>query len=292
MRTVTFSDPGVAAYLSDNFVCAWFNRGPGFDKTPQSKEYRTEEWIFGSSFESYPTRNICTFFLEPDGRVFTYAAGYHCPELFLEIAKTATALRKNPRNLARRLSERAGQLARDYSAGMHRSHAARIGFTPSAGRAPSVKWCGTATYRGKKHAHGPTCAMALQQGFAHLQAVYGDFAKRRELPRLTEVQSSYLSGNPFTEESGLTATLDDSLFASAREAAAAPAAPAPVDRRPSLLRAADAEIDVLQARFEEINAVLCTAKIDDRERYRLQDALLALSDRLLAVQRRRANLAR
>lgn len=87
---MTFSDERVAAYVNSNFVSAWYNRGPGFE----NKDLSTERWISTSSMEAYPTKNICTFFLDPGGRVFYYVAGHYSPDLFLKILETAIELRK------------------------------------------------------------------------------------------------------------------------------------------------------------------------------------------------------
>lgn len=87
---MTFSDPRVAAFVNANFVSAWYNRGPGFF----NKDLSTERWISASSMEAYPTKNICTFFLDPGGRVFYYAAGHYSPDLFLRILENAVELRK------------------------------------------------------------------------------------------------------------------------------------------------------------------------------------------------------
>src|SRR5688572_5134862 len=88
MRTVTFSDPSVAAFVNDRFVAAWHNRAPGF----RNADYAAEENIFRSSADAYPTKNICTFFLTPKGEVLFYVAGYLEPGLFLETLELVTRL--------------------------------------------------------------------------------------------------------------------------------------------------------------------------------------------------------
>lgn len=80
----------MAAFVNKHFVSAWHNRGPGFF----NKETSTERWISASSMEAYPTKNICTFFMDPGGRVFYYAAGHYSPDLFLRILENAVELRK------------------------------------------------------------------------------------------------------------------------------------------------------------------------------------------------------
>ena len=86
---MTFSDKRVADAVNANFVAAWVNRGPGF----QNLDFNTEQWIFQSDMEAYPTKNICTFFLTPEGKVFYYVAGSYSPELFVKILETASTLR-------------------------------------------------------------------------------------------------------------------------------------------------------------------------------------------------------
>lgn len=83
MRTVTFSDPDVVKYIRDTYVPVWINRGAGF----HNEEYSTEEWIYAQHAEAYLTKNICTFFLNEDGRVYDYLAGSYAPELFLHLVR-------------------------------------------------------------------------------------------------------------------------------------------------------------------------------------------------------------
>ena len=44
--------------------------------------------------EAFTTRNICTFFLAPDGRVFHYVSGYVSPGLFLRMLHKVRAARE------------------------------------------------------------------------------------------------------------------------------------------------------------------------------------------------------
>ena len=86
---MTFSDKRVADAVNANFVAAWVNRGPGF----RNLDFHTEQWIFQGDLEAYPTKNICTFFLTPEGKVFYYVAGSYSPEIFLQVLDTASGLR-------------------------------------------------------------------------------------------------------------------------------------------------------------------------------------------------------
>ena len=87
---MTFSDRKVAEQINSKFVAAWVNRGPGF----HNEDYSTERWLFTSEMEAYPTKNICTFFLTPAGKVFHYVAGYFAPETFGAELEFAAALRR------------------------------------------------------------------------------------------------------------------------------------------------------------------------------------------------------
>ena len=115
MRTVTFSDKKVADLVNKSFVSAWKNREPGFHNC----EYATEASIYQSSRVWFPTKNICTFFLAPDGTVLHYISGYYDPSLFaIEVKKAlkrlaAVELRYVPGHSGVELNERADALATD-----------------------------------------------------------------------------------------------------------------------------------------------------------------------------------
>ena len=65
---MSFSDKKVAELVNSKFVAAWTNRGPGFNNT----EFWTEKGIASRNYEAYPTKNIRTFFLTPDGKAFYF----------------------------------------------------------------------------------------------------------------------------------------------------------------------------------------------------------------------------
>jgi hypothetical protein len=202
LRTVTFSDPEVAAYINKNFVSAWFNRGPGFF----NQDLSTERWIFTSSLDAYPTKNICTFFLAPDGRVFSYVAGLWSPELFMGFLRDAVELRSRlfdakmqPKDggieAARKLRE---DRLRDMQESLENAKEAEGSATGWQGL---VKGAKPYTYRGQTHTHGAGCVRALREGFDYLVKLHAHWAKAAELPDLESVRYSYLYGNEFTEES-------------------------------------------------------------------------------------------
>ena len=96
---MTFSDPKVAEVVNANFVSAWFNRSAGFCNGDDA----AEKSIFQHSSEAFLTKNICTFVLSPDGRVFT-TSGYVCPSSyrFLEDALASAGGIRRPMRPARR----------------------------------------------------------------------------------------------------------------------------------------------------------------------------------------------
>jgi hypothetical protein len=200
---VTFSDARVAAFVNAHFVAAWHDRGPGFF----NRDLSTERWIYDGSAESYPTRNICTFFLNPEGRVFHYAAGHHGPDLFLGILEAALELRRLHFDEAMR--DRAGaagavQAFHEGQAARLRTEARRLGRAveqaEDAWKALLENYV-TPAYRGRSHRHTSACARSLSQGLDYLSLVHRRWAGIGELPGLEDVRYDYLWGNSFTEES-------------------------------------------------------------------------------------------
>lgn len=201
MRTVSFSDKRVADRVNAQFVAAWINRGPGF----RNNEYWTETGIVQNHYEAYPTKNICTFFLNPEGKVFFYVAGSYSPELFLEILDTVWTLRKAL--FDDRMAPRTAGLVE--AARIHGERA--DAFQDSKDRAErAIKepdgWRTllatqrSRNYRGLKHVHSPTCASSLREGYDYLALLHQDWANRTNLPPLGDVQYKYFYGNEFTEE--------------------------------------------------------------------------------------------
>lgn len=177
MRTVTFSDEKVAEVVNANFVPLWFNRGKGFHNC----EHRTEEGIFLRSAEAYTTKNICTFFLDPNGRVVHYFSGYYAPPVFLELIRPLLALR---------------EATTDED--VRRFHRDRLQSAPLAVSAQPF------SYLGKAHAHSPLCKTSLSEATGYLKRVHEQFVKDGSVP-LDKVRTGYLFGNPFTEEPASTA---------------------------------------------------------------------------------------
>ena len=183
---MTFSDGKVAEFVNANFVAAWTNRGPGF----HNEDYSTEQWIFRTSMEAYPTRNICTFFLTPAGRVFHYVAGSWAPEIFLAELEIARELRKEAFDGRMELKSGGVETLRK----IHEGAAERIpGEVAGLTIAPRG-------YRGIQHEHSESCRAAASAGARYLAGVHRHWSRVGDLPDFEEVRYAYLYGNSFTEE--------------------------------------------------------------------------------------------
>ncbi len=207
---MTFSDAKVAAAIQAGFVPAWHNRGPGFFNDNLS----TEQWIFSSSMEAYPTKNICTFFLTPEGKVFYYVAGYYSPDLFLKFLETAGALRgalfdekMQPRTGG---PEAARKIHEAKAKSMEASHKqAQRAQAKGGDPRPVLKEFKTpASYRGQAHRHGAWCVRNLAEGYEYLGLLHRKWAGAADLPDLESVRYAYLWGNPFTEEAATAQRID------------------------------------------------------------------------------------
>lgn len=196
MRTVTFSDAKVAEVANANFVCAWFNRSPGFC----NREAETEKSIFTGSFEAFLTKNICTFVMTPDGRVFHYVAGYLSPELFLRFLGDALALRRAGFN--EKMQPKRGGL--EAMTSLHAARAAAFEKETAGTSAFTER-----EYNGVKHLHGDSCRWAIGEAFKYLGRVHRHWEKRASLPTLDEVRYKYLYGNPFSEEGAGASPIDN-----------------------------------------------------------------------------------
>lgn len=198
---MTFSEPQVAAFVNANFVSAWFNRGAGF----HNEDYSTERWIFTSAMEAYTTKNIATFFLTPDGRVFHYVAGYYSPDVFVTYLQAAMRLRTAAFDEKMRL--KAGGL--ESLRAVHGDIVKTIARTETAiaemlkapeGWKKALAGYETYSYRTAKHEHTRQCANNLHEGYRYLTRLHKHWSEVTELPDLKDVQFKYLWGNPFTEE--------------------------------------------------------------------------------------------
>jgi hypothetical protein len=187
---VTFSDPKVAEVVNKNFVPAWFNRSPGFCNS----DFTTEKSIFENSAEAFLTKNICTFVLAPDGRVFHYVAGYVSPELFQRFLEDALALRRA--GFDGKMKPRPGGL--DVMKRLHADLGARFqGETTAIAELPVFA---ERHYRGTRHAHTEQCRRVVQEASRYLARVHKHWSQVAAMPALDEVRFKYFYGNAFTEE--------------------------------------------------------------------------------------------
>lgn len=193
---MTFSDARIAEQVTSNFVAAWVNRGPGF----HNEDYSAEEWLFAGEMEAYPTQNICTFFLTPEGMVFHYVAGYLPPETFRAELDLAAALRRTAFDGAMKLKPGGLEAIRD----LHKAEAGRIkdriAETSRRSWQEVVREFTHETYRGFRHVHGEKCVATVLRGDRYRAALHHDWSEIRVLPALDEVRLDYLYGNSFTEE--------------------------------------------------------------------------------------------
>lgn len=172
---MTFSDESVAAFVNEHFVAAWVNRAPGF----HNENYRTEKSIYQSAMDAYPTSNICTFFMTPEGVVFDYVAGSYAPANFLICLESAVDIRSS-------LKEKGLE-------GFQEAHR-------RAAKKPLAE-CRANKYRGDTHTHTEACDKARAAGERYLRALHTQWSAVESLPKLEDVLHHYDYGNGFTEES-------------------------------------------------------------------------------------------
>jgi hypothetical protein len=218
-RTVSFSDKRVADVVNSKFVAAWTNRGPGF----QNAEFWTEKGIAQQNYEMYPTKNICTFFLTPDRKVYYYAAGSYSPEIFLKILETASTLRKTMFDEQMRLTEKGLSLGTK----LHEEQAEVYQVFKEDAERPDgwkslVKAIQPGLYRGMPHVHSAACGWSLKNGYDYLATLHRHWANQKALPAFDDVRYQYQYGNDFSEETA------DSRHVSRPDA---PPAPKPVAPR-------------------------------------------------------------
>ncbi len=186
MRTVTFSDPGIAKEINSRFVPVWINRGPGFHNC----DFRTEDAIFQNAQEAYSTRNICTFFMTPDETVLHYVAGYYSPNVFrnaLLFARRIQSVSRNPEKI-RKEHARFAELSRQEVKKMQ-----NLGWKKALARYGSFNY-------GRKHTHSSRCKRFIVEAMEYWARLHTRFASTRSFPSFSTVKTGYLSGNRFSEE--------------------------------------------------------------------------------------------
>jgi len=186
---VTFSDGKVAELVNANFVAAWLNRGPGF----HNEDYGSEQRIFQSSMEAYPTKNICTFFLTPQGRVFHYVAGYFAPELFRSELEAALRLRAAAFDAEMNLKTDGPEALRK----IHHAEAERLSGT--MGKA-ALAGIADRSYRSFSHAHTEACAKVVECGLRYLVALHRHWSGEGAPRDFEALRFDYVYGNSFSEE--------------------------------------------------------------------------------------------
>jgi hypothetical protein len=187
---VTFSNKKVAEVVNGNFVAAWFNRSPGFCNTSDE----AEKSIFQGASEAFLTKNICTFVLTPEGKVFHYVAGYVSPELFLEFLDDALALRRTGFDERMRLKADGLERLRKYHVVLAAGYETQAKGTAKAPEAAER------SYRDMTHRHTDACAWQVQETWRYLGRVHRSWEKAPALPALDDVRYQYLYGNDFSEE--------------------------------------------------------------------------------------------
>jgi hypothetical protein len=195
MRTVTFSDPSVVAFVNRHFVAAWHNRAPRF----ANDDYSEETGIYKNRAEAFPTKNICTFVVAPDGRVLHYVAGYLSPALFLDFLRNALDVRHAAFDAHMRVRTH----------GIERAKAVRgHGAWPREAALLAIP-----SYRGSTHVHTQECDWVIQDARAYVDRVRAHFAAMTELPPLDTIRYAYRYGSEFAEESEDAASIawDDTL---------------------------------------------------------------------------------
>ncbi len=186
LRTVTFSDPRVAALVNARFVSAWDNRAPYF----HDGDYAPESKIFAGAGEAFATKNICTFVLTPDGSVFHYVAGHLAPALFLDFLHGALAMRDAA--FDRRMRLKVGGL--DALREIHAERANRFATARPEGIDLEQ------SYRGARHVHNERCAASLATAYDYYARLHRYWSQVPVLPPLAVVRFAYLYGDNFTEE--------------------------------------------------------------------------------------------
>lgn len=175
MRTVTFSSKKVADLVNKGFVSAWKNREPGFHNC----EYGTEGWIYQSSRVCFPTKNICTFFLAPDGTVLHYITGYYDPALFAVEAKKALKVWQACYDA----EGKAKPDAEKSFVALHKEWARRHVASVTRVAQEGTGWSATLGSASEYH--------------EYLARVHEDLSKG--MRTITEVESRHEIGNPFEE---------------------------------------------------------------------------------------------
>ncbi len=193
MRTVTFSDVHVAEAVNTNFVAAWINRDPTFT----DDDTTTEKRIFEHVAEGFATKNICTFFLTSEGRVFGYVAGYVEPNVFLSEVDLALRIHRKAFNASPSVAEE----VLDAVTRLHSERAREFTRVLALDADELVQGFVFPAYRAIEHKHTQRCAKVLRETYTYLERLHNYWSSIKELPDFESVRYSYEYGSEFTEES-------------------------------------------------------------------------------------------
>jgi len=171
--------------VNRHFVPAWHNRAPRFANDDYSQEAR----IFKHSAEAFPTKNICTFVVAPDGAVLHYVAGYLSPSLFLDFLREALDVRHAAFDAHMTLRRNGFERARDV----------HLRGRPAGPREAAI--LAIPSYRGTTHVHTADCDGVIQNAWEYADRVREHFAAMNQLPQLDTIRYAYRYGSDFAEES-------------------------------------------------------------------------------------------
>jgi uncharacterized protein YyaL (SSP411 family) len=199
MRTVTFSDEKIAKLVNENFVSTWINRNPKFHNCDLAQEQR----IFTQAYESYATKNFCTFFVTPDLDVLHYFSGYYSPEFFRHEVEFVQELAEKACDRTLRLKKDGLAAYRLLHAQHARKHADDAGVVRAIKPPSNADRAAYAEY--KKNAEGwRQRRESLLESLTYLDRVHENLQKhtiKKARPyTLAEVIRNYQGGNEFTEE--------------------------------------------------------------------------------------------
>jgi hypothetical protein len=219
MRTVTFSDREIAAWVNEHFVATWTNRRPKFHNC----EMETEQYIVTHKGEIFATRNIVTFVADGDGRVLHYFSGFYAPDHFArelrfgwDIFDTKSVARRAELHDLRiaelKKEEKELRAARPLVAGLKAKCEAAASLFPCGGRVrnddrfddcgppPETAWRGDENLASVWRSRRDYQVSGLQ----HLQRVHrwiaGKAKQRGEMPAIERLLTGHDSSDPFAEE--------------------------------------------------------------------------------------------
>lgn len=180
MRSVTFTDPAVAAEANANFVPAWINVAPGFHRCGDREDRR----VFDHAQEAFAAGSLCTFFLTADLEVAHYVPGYAAPDLFRGAMRFALDLRDRSWPTLRK--------AHAAAADRVRKEADRIAQASRNGRWQAALKAYGAFRFGERHRHGARCLHHLQEALECWADAHAQLAAFEAMPPFPALRDAYL----------------------------------------------------------------------------------------------------